>query len=204
MTIQPNNLPQSTTVPYPSNTPAAQNALVPASQSRSNQNWTLKLSVISNTQTLTDDTLTDIGFDTTNFNTYKAITTSVYRLAFIDESLSGFDYPFVSIILPQYGTYDIRSQIRMDPTSTVPGSVESFQIFANYNGGTVEGSLAQTPLPVSGGILFTSSISQYIIANAGDQLTLQGLIVNDTSSITANVDTGEFISFLEIRYMGLS
>lgn len=209
--IQPNNLPQSITVPYPDNTPAAQNALVPQQQARSNQNWTLKLTSNSSTQIIAFDSSSDLGFDTISLNTYKAITTSVYTLAYTGETLSGTDFPYVFIKLPQHGIYHLRAQVtvRVDD-GPYGGTLNLFRIFPVINGSFIPGAGSNTIQPYSTdtGTIFqtmTSTLSIYITANAGDSLSLGGAILNDTFLPNATTITdGEFNPLFEIHYMGLS
>jgi|SRR6185312_16061966 len=201
MPIQTNNLPIAQPVPVQEiGKPIQQNFDHQDQIQRANQPWTLR--IYQNVpQTIPYNTNTQIGFDTVQYNTYKALNRT-YNLRFISATLGGNVYPNAIVVLPQYGYYQFSGQVQLNTGAS--GGDEFLGVFIeNPTQGLVMTNAWVQSIGSSPINAVANNITDIWPGNPGDHIQMNIDQLN-SNGVALPCYSGSNNTWLTIRYLGLT
>lgn len=199
MPAQVNNLPALPVVPFQLSGQPGTNANGAQRQQNANQPWSVRIEQVNNPISIPFNTVTQMGFDTLSYNTYKPAAQPIYSLRFASISSGGNSFPYSTITVPNYGLYDIR----FNWIISVTGSGIAIQTFCLFyvNGTNVTQKItSQVP---SGNGFTGDQVTDILLLNPKDVLTFS-VVQIDTTSASLPTANGASNIFATIRYLGLS
>lgn len=199
MPAQVNNLPSLPILPF--QTTGQQGTIndVTKRQSKANQPWSVRLEQVTNSISIAYNTLTQMGFDTLGYNTYKPAAHPIYSLRFGSITSGGNTFPYSSIIIPSYGYYDIAFNWLCNAT-TAGVSVQIGCYFVVNGTFVTQKITSQVP---SGNNFTGDQVVDTLLLNPNDVLTFSVLQI-DASTLSLPTANGASNIFATIRYLGLS
>lgn len=202
MPSQSNNQLTTQIVPVaaPATTPGL-NSDIQNIRTHANQPWTVRVCQTLNTQTIPYNTLSLVGFDTLQYNTYQAISTPIYSLMFGSITVSGKVYPYTNITVPQLGLYQVSSLVTL---ANGGDAIGTHLLFINKNGSPITECYLQFPIPYADN-LNSIFISDTFECNPGDKLAMSYLQATSAGGNPAlPLVTSSTTTYMVVRYLGLN
>lgn len=197
--VQTNNTPAVATTAVPTNNIPGINQSVDQTQKRNNQPWTVRVFQFVD-QPIINTATASIGFDSLDFNTYKAVSTQTYNLTFVSATIGGNVYPYTGIKVAQYGVYSVDSNVILNVAAGGAVVEMRLQIFVN-------GSLVRhmfNLMQVGGDQFLSGEIMDHLILNPGDVVTTVLKTLNASGSPMTTAAGNAFSTWMTLRYEGLT
>lgn len=196
MPVQPNALPATQTLTYPTSTPDGTTIRGNNRQDKANQPWTLQLTASQN-YNLTNGAETAIGWQNRIINTYKAVS-KIYSLRFLPATLGGNVFAYTSIIVPQYGTYELNLKILASVVSGSPASTDFAYLDIAVNGT----HRFYSDISVYANTILSPQMVELTILNPNDAVTM-AIFISSSTGTYAPVVGLDYCRF-NLRYLGLN
>lgn len=203
MSLQPNLVPSTQQIAYPTSTADGISTQVQTRKARINQSWFVNLAQQQNQQSFTTNTGANdvqIGLDTVLNNTYNPTANPTYNLTWNNAVIDAVNYPNTTTNYPSAGIYlllgtinyyftSLTNDVYATPTLYDPGTLSELN-----TGNTITLSTNESTELVSAQVLWWS------VFPIADQLELHTQLFDPTGG---NVILFDGIT-LAIRYLGQS
>lgn len=165
---------------------------------RTNFNWCVRMSQRVNNHNIVNNTFTQIGLDTLDFNSYRCFSSPTYSLSFESISIGGHTFAFSGVNVPQYGFYDTKFSGLLG-TSIAGAAIEiSSALLVN---GSFVSAQESSQVPNVGDGAISQPVSDILECNPNDQITFWMRQINSNSATEPTVASGVFF-YASVRYLG--